>query len=56
MEVEITWHLVMMLIFSVTIIMQMGRGLEEDGLDFSFMFWLIILVVVWSIYGGIVWW
>jgi len=56
MTVQITWHLIVMIVITVLIIVQIGRDLDNDGLDLSFALWGLILVVIWAVYGGIVWW
>lgn len=54
MEIRLTWHLLVMIVITVILIIRMFK--TDGGLDMSFGFFGIILVVIWLIYGGIVLW
>lgn len=55
MTIEVTWHLILMLLLSISLIVGMFRDID-DGLDFTFFFFFAILAISWLIYGGIVFW
>lgn len=55
MGVTLTWHLILMVIVTVVLIIKMFTE-QEGGLDFSTVFYGIILVILWLIYGGIALW
>lgn len=54
MEIKLTWHLLIMIVVSVILIIRIFK--QEDGLDMSFWFYGIILVIIWLIYGGVFLW
>lgn len=54
MTITLTWHLILMIVVSIILLI---RALSDDvGLDFSLFFYGIIVVIIWSVYGGIFWW
>lgn len=55
MTIEITWHLVLIIIISIVLIIGIFKE-ADGGLDFSAFFYGVVLMVVWAIYGGIFIW
>lgn len=55
MTIELTWHLILMVIVSVILIVNMFAG-EEGPLNLNSFFYGFILVILWLIYGGIALW
>jgi|GEM_PF-2464464 len=56
MVITLTWHLVIMILISIFIIAALFKGSEDIGDFFSSCLGLGILIILWLIYGGIVWW
>lgn len=55
MTIQITWHLIVMIV--ITVLILIGMFSESDGyVDVSSIMLFCILVVMWLIYGGIVFW
>lgn len=55
MEITVTWHLVLLIILTITFIVRIFKESESD-LDFTPTLNIIVLVIVWAIYGGIFIW
>lgn len=54
MEITLTWHLLVMIV--ITVLLLIGIFKERDGLDLSSVFYLVILLIIWLVYGGIFLW
>ena len=52
MGITLTWHLLVMIVLSVLLIIGMIKEYE----DYSFALFGFLLVVLWAVYGGIVYW
>lgn len=55
MQIQLTWHLILMIVLWVFLIVRIFTD-SESGLDFSAFFYGILIVITVVIYGGIVWW
>lgn len=52
--ITVHWHLIVVIVISIFLIIGM---FQQDGpFDFSGLFCFIGLIVLWLVYGGIVWW
>lgn len=64
MEIQLTWHLLIVIVLSIFIIIVAFKEGDLDFisllflilLSFKLILYLIILIVSWGIYGGIVYW
>lgn len=58
MVVELTWHLILMVVVTIVFFLWIAAWLkDEDGWGFLVAAPLFLLLcVIWAIYGGIVWW
>lgn len=52
--ITVTWHLLLMIVISVILVMAFFR--EREGLDFSFVFYGVIFIIIWLSYGGVFIW
>lgn len=55
MAIQITWHLILVIVISIILIIGFLSG-DDSPLDFSGFFYALILVIVWLVYGGIFIW
>lgn len=54
MTINVTWHLILVIVISIILII--GVIKNEEGLDFSSFIYAFLLVVLLGIYGGIFLW
>jgi hypothetical protein len=52
--ITVHWHLIVVIV--ITIFLVIGMFKQDGPFDFSGLFCVIGLIVLWLIYGGIVWW
>lgn len=58
MTVEVSWHLVLMIVVTLLFVFWIFRQFEDSG-DWGILTafpTFLFLIVLWAIYGGIVWW
>lgn len=55
MQITVTWHLILVIVISIILIIGIFRE-QEYGLDFSAVFYGLIIVIIWLVYGGIFIW
>lgn len=56
--ITITWHLILTIIINLAIIIAVVNwaGGESWGCALGGLFLFFVTIIIWSIYGGIVWW
>ena len=59
--ITITWHLLVLIILSILTFVKVMTCSKESGpfgspRDFAMACWLVGNVIVYLIYGGVVWW
>lgn len=52
--ITVNWHLIVVIV--ITVFLLIGVFKEQEGLDFTPVFCIFGLVVLWAIYGGIFLW
>ncbi len=56
--ITITWHLIMTIVINLAIVWAVMDWAGDDnwGRGFGLIFLVLVSAIIWSIYGGIVWW
>lgn len=55
--ITISWHLILYIVFAVYCLYKAANDSSRGiGAGFPFALWIILLIVVTAIYGGIFWW
>ena len=53
--IEITWHLLLMIVVTVFLVIGMFKS-GESAMDFNGYFIAVVIIILWAVYGGIVIW
>lgn len=58
MMVTLSWHLILMVVVTILFIIWIVRQFDEyeDWGILTALPTLLLLLVIWAVYGGIVWW
>gem|GEM_PF-3317577 len=54
MAINVTWHLILVVVISIILIVNAFKS--EQGLSFNGIFSILILAIIWAVYGGIFIW
>ena len=56
--ITITWHLIMIIVINLAIVwaVMVWAGDDNLGCAFGLIFLVLVSAIIWSVYGGIVWW
>lgn len=52
--ITLTWHLLVMIV--ITVLLLIGVFKEADGMDFTPVICILLLIALWGIYGGVFLW